>query len=82
MHWRMNAPTTTTGLAEVRQEIARACREAGRDPSGVTLVAVSKTFGAEAIAPVIAAGQTRVRRKPRAGGEDQMAAAAGADAGP
>jgi len=58
MHWRMNAPTTTTGLAEVRQEIARACREAGRDPSGVTLVAVSKTFGAEAIAPVIAAGQT------------------------
>jgi pyridoxal phosphate enzyme (YggS family) len=58
MHWRMNAPTTTTGLAEVRQEIARACREARRDPSGVTLVAVSKTFGAEAIAPVIAAGQT------------------------
>jgi PLP dependent protein len=59
MHWRMNAPTTTTtGLAEVRQEIARACRAAGRDPSGVTLVAVSKTFGAEAIAPVIAAGQT------------------------
>ena len=58
MHWRMNAPTTTTGLPEVRQEIARACREAGRDPSGVTLVAVSKTFGAEAIAPVIAAGQT------------------------
>lgn len=45
------------GLAAVRAEVARACREAGRDPAGVTLVAVSKTFGAEAIEPVIAAGQ-------------------------
>jgi pyridoxal phosphate enzyme (YggS family) len=41
----------------VRVEIARACRDAGRDPAAVTLVAVSKTFGAEAIEPVIAAGQ-------------------------
>ncbi len=45
------------GLAAVREEIASACREAGRDPFSVTLVAVSKTFGAEAIAPVITAGQ-------------------------
>jgi hypothetical protein len=45
------------GIAAVRQEIGAACREAGRDPSDVTLVAVSKTFGAEAIAPVITAGQ-------------------------
>jgi pyridoxal phosphate enzyme (YggS family) len=44
-------------LAAVRDEIARACREAGREPESVTLVAVSKTFGAEAIRPVIAAGQ-------------------------
>ena len=52
------APTTTTsGLAAVRAEVARACREAGRDPAAVTLVAVSKTFAAEAIEPVIAAGQ-------------------------
>jgi pyridoxal phosphate enzyme (YggS family) len=35
----------------------RACKDAGRDPASVTLVAVSKTFGAEAIAPVIAGGQ-------------------------
>jgi pyridoxal phosphate enzyme (YggS family) len=55
----MNAvmQTTMTGLAAVRAEIARACRETGRDPAGVTLIAVSKTFGAEAIEPVIAAGQ-------------------------
>jgi PLP dependent protein len=46
-----------SGLAAVRVEIARACRDAGRDPAAVTLVAVSKTFGAEAIEPVIAAGQ-------------------------
>jgi PLP dependent protein len=44
-------------LAAVRQEMADACREAGRDPAGVTLVAISKTFAAEAILPVITAGQ-------------------------
>src|SRR5437588_1470599 len=44
-------------LAEVRRRIAQACAEAKRDPAGVTLVAVSKTFGTEAIEPVIAAGQ-------------------------
>jgi len=48
---------TTTGLDSVRAEIGRACRDAGRDPASVTLVAVSKTFPAEAIEPVIAAGQ-------------------------
>ena len=41
----------------VEQEIARACVEARRERNEVTLIAVSKTFGAEAISPVIAAGQ-------------------------
>jgi pyridoxal phosphate enzyme (YggS family) len=44
-------------LAAVQQQIAQACRSAGRDPASVTLVAVSKTFPADAIVPVIAAGQ-------------------------
>jgi len=44
-------------LAKVREEIARACAAAGRDPASVTLVAISKAFGADAIEPVIAAGQ-------------------------
>jgi PLP dependent protein len=44
-------------LAAVQHEIAAACRDAGRDPASVTLVAISKTFDAEAIEPVIAAGQ-------------------------
>jgi len=49
--------STTTGLANVRAEIARACRDAGRDPAEVTLIAVSKTFGADAIEPAVRAGQ-------------------------
>jgi PLP dependent protein len=44
-------------LVAVRREIDVACRAAGREPSAVTLVAISKTFPAEAIEPVIAAGQ-------------------------
>jgi len=44
-------------LVAVRQEIAQACAAAGRDPGSVTLIAVSKTFEADAIEPVIAAGQ-------------------------
>jgi pyridoxal phosphate enzyme (YggS family) len=49
--------TEPDGLSALRREIARACRDAGRDPASVTLVAVSKTFAAAAIEPVIAAGQ-------------------------
>jgi pyridoxal phosphate enzyme (YggS family) len=49
--------TPISGLAAVRAEIARACRDAGRAVAEVELVAVSKTFPAEAIEPVIAAGQ-------------------------
>ncbi len=45
------------GLEHVRMEVARACRDARRDPAEVTLVAVSKTFSADAIESVIAAGQ-------------------------
>jgi PLP dependent protein len=50
-------PDPAAGLAAVRREIAEACVAARRRPEDVTLVAVSKTFGAEAIAPIIAAGQ-------------------------
>ncbi len=50
-------PPDLSALDAVRADIARAAREAGRDPASVTLVAVSKTFEADAIEPVIAAGQ-------------------------
>jgi pyridoxal phosphate enzyme (YggS family) len=44
------------GLASVRTRIAAAERAAGREPGSVTLVAVSKTFDAPAIRPLLEAG--------------------------
>ncbi|WP_088348423.1 MULTISPECIES: YggS family pyridoxal phosphate-dependent enzyme [Rhodomicrobium] len=44
-------------LEAIRQRVASAAHEAGRQPDMVTLVAVSKTFAAENIEPAIAAGQ-------------------------
>ena len=46
------------GYSHVLARIARAAQAAGRDPADVTLVAVSKQQPWEAIAPVLAAGQT------------------------
>src|SRR5471032_3389455 len=50
-------PHLPSGLLAVEQDIARACQQARRDRSSVTLIAVSKTFDAGAITPVIEAGQ-------------------------
>jgi PLP dependent protein len=50
-------PHSPNGLANVEQDIARACEHARRDRSSVTLIAVSKTFDAGGITPVIGAGQ-------------------------
>lgn len=50
-------PSSPSGLDAVEHEIAQACRDARRDRAEVTLVAVSKTFDADAIKPVIAQGQ-------------------------
>jgi PLP dependent protein len=44
-------------LEDVRNRMRKAAVEAGRRPEAVTLVAVSKTFDAEAIRPAIALGQ-------------------------
>lgn len=44
-------------LAEVRANIAGAAKRAQREPAGIELIAVSKTHEAEAIRPLIAAGQ-------------------------
>lgn len=52
-----------TSLAErwqaVRARVDTACREAGRDPSTVDILPVSKTFGAEVIREAMALGLTR-----------------------
>jgi PLP dependent protein len=57
-------------LSEVRSRIAAAELAAGRPPGSVRLIAVSKTFEAPAIRPVIAGGQ-------RAFGENRVQEAAG-----
>jgi pyridoxal phosphate enzyme (YggS family) len=49
-------PSLPNALASVEYDIFRACNEARRERSSVTLIAVSKTFAADAIAPVIEAG--------------------------
>jgi PLP dependent protein len=64
------AANVVNGLAEVRRSIAVACQDANRDPGSVTLIAISKTFAADAIEPVIGAGQ-------RAFGENRVQEAKG-----
>jgi pyridoxal phosphate enzyme (YggS family) len=49
--------TISDRLTEIRERIASAARSAGRDPSSVRLVAVSKTFPIESIAEAFAVGQ-------------------------
>lgn len=44
-------------LDAVQASIARAAKRAGREPAGITLIAISKTHGADAVRPLIAAGQ-------------------------
>lgn len=44
-------------LADVRRRVAEAARRAGRSPDEVTLVAVSKTFGPDAVREAWTAGQ-------------------------
>jgi len=49
--------TISDNLQQVRARIARACECAGRSPESVTLLAVSKTFGPQAVQEAVAAGQ-------------------------
>jgi len=49
--------TISFNLDQLRARIAAACVAAGRAPSEVTLLAVSKTFGADAVLEAVAAGQ-------------------------
>jgi hypothetical protein len=52
--WRVAAAGR---LASVRAHVAEAARKAQREPDGVQLLAVSKTFDGAAIRPVLVAGQ-------------------------
>ncbi len=50
--------TIEANLQGVRSRMAAACGQAARDVNAVTLLAVSKTFGPDAVADALAAGQT------------------------
>jgi PLP dependent protein len=49
--------TIQANLQLVRDRMARACDRSGRDVNEVTLLAVSKTFGPQAVTEALAAGQ-------------------------
>ena len=49
--------TIEANLQAQRQRLADACQATGRDVTAVTLLAVSKTFDADAVAQAVAAGQ-------------------------
>ena len=51
-------PSIADNLARVRAQIQAACQAAGRAPDSVRLLAVSKTWGADAVRQACAAGQT------------------------
>jgi pyridoxal phosphate enzyme (YggS family) len=67
-------------LDEVRGRIARACTTVGRDPAGVTLIAVTKTYPAGDVTLLAGLGVTDVgeNRDQEAAGKAAAVAAAGA----
>ena len=52
------SPSIADNIARVRVQIQTACQAAGRDADSVQLLAVSKTWGPEAVRQAHAAGQT------------------------
>lgn len=52
------AATIASRLSEIRSRIAQAAERAGRDPSDVTLIGVTKTFPLEVVEAAIEAGFT------------------------
>jgi pyridoxal phosphate enzyme (YggS family) len=69
-------------LAQVNERIASACASAGRDVQSVTLLAVSKTHDARAVAEAHAAGQRRFGENYVQEALDKIEALAGLDPRP
>ena len=66
-------------LRDIRSRISAAASSVGRDPAGVTLVAVSKTFGIERVRAAAAAGQVDFGENRMQEGLGKCAAAADLD---
>lgn len=73
--------TIADNLQQIRGRLARACAAAGRSPADVHLLAVSKTFGASAVAAAVAAGQRDFGENYIQEGVDKIAAVAAAAPG-
>jgi pyridoxal phosphate enzyme (YggS family) len=73
--------TIHQNLQVVTASIVLAATEAGRDPASVSLLAVSKTFGADAVLAAIAAGQRAFGENYVQEGVDKIAAVAAAAPG-
>lgn len=73
--------TIAQNLQLVRDRIAAACLAAGRDPASVRLLAVSKTFGADAVMAAVAAGQQAFGENYIAEGVDKILALRSTHAG-
>jgi PLP dependent protein len=61
-------------LQQVRGRLDRACAEAGRPVQSVTLLVVSKTFGADSVRAAVAAGEHRFGENYVAEGVEKIAA--------
>ncbi|MBI2772512.1 MAG: YggS family pyridoxal phosphate-dependent enzyme [Burkholderiales bacterium] len=71
--------TIRNNLQSVHQRIAAACRAAGRDVNEVTLLAVSKTFGPDAVREAHEAGQAAFGENYIQEGVEKIALLAGLD---
>ncbi len=63
----------SNNLQQVRAQIAQACTDCGRNANEVTLLAVSKTFGPEAVREAYAAGQRSFGENYIQEGEEKIA---------
>ncbi|MDP2255517.1 MAG: YggS family pyridoxal phosphate-dependent enzyme [Polaromonas sp.] len=73
--------TIAQNLQLVRARIAAACQAAGRDPASVRLLAVSKTFDADAVIEAVSAGQYAFGENYVAEGVDKILALRSCQAG-
>jgi len=73
--------TIANNLQQVLGRVARACQAAGRDPASVALLAVSKTFGPDAVAEAVASGQRAFGENYIQEGVDKIAALRAAEPG-
>jgi PLP dependent protein len=73
----IDATQLAANWAAVRQRVDEACRTAGRDPAEVTILPVSKTFGADAVRAAMTLGLRRFGENKVQEVRDKAAALAG-----